>query len=67
MQYGFHIIWPKRWATKGYTSITLGCETLAEARAWHRAFKDAIQVRIRVCICVCVCFSPIPPFAPTPT
>uniref|UniRef100_A0A6S8KGU1 Protein ENHANCED DISEASE RESISTANCE 2 C-terminal domain-containing protein n=1 Tax=Dunaliella tertiolecta TaxID=3047 RepID=A0A6S8KGU1_DUNTE len=37
------VVWPTRWAAKGYTTFTFGFETLAEAQAWHGHFSEAIN------------------------
>eukprot|EP00798_Chlamydomonas_sp_ICE-L_P012259 gene12259-15405_t len=39
----FTLSWPKRWAAKGYTTFTLGCESLEEARAWHQHFAASLH------------------------
>lgn len=42
LQYLFTILWPSRWAPKGYSSLTLGHEDLETARAWHQLAEQSI-------------------------
>lgn len=43
LQYVFTVSWPCSWATKGYTTIQLGCESLDEACKWHTLISESIH------------------------
>ncbi|KXZ52675.1 hypothetical protein GPECTOR_9g721 [Gonium pectorale] len=40
--YEFSVDWPPRWATSGYTSLSLGFPDPAEAARWHEAVAGAL-------------------------
>ena len=42
--YLFTIVWPSSWYNKGYSTFTIGLETLEEARAWHAAVAESISL-----------------------
>eukprot|EP00955_Chlamydomonas_euryale_P030213 318365-Chlamydomonas_euryale.AAC.6 len=39
----FSVTWPATWAAKGYTTFTMGCEGLEDARSWHAAMLQSIE------------------------
>ena len=39
----FTVVWPSSWFQKGYSTFTMGCESLEEARAWHGAVAASIS------------------------
>mmetsp|Transcript_6312 Transcript_6312/g.13904 ORF Transcript_6312/g.13904 Transcript_6312/m.13904 type:complete len:915 (+) Transcript_6312:68-2812(+) len=41
--YLFEVTWPLSWASKGYTTFTLGFEKIEDARRWHDNFNSAIN------------------------
>ena len=44
----FSVIWPSTWFNSGYSTFTLGVESLEEARAWHAALSECIlKLRVR--------------------
>ena len=42
--YLFTVVWPKSWFNKGYSTFTMGSESLDEARAWHAAIQASISM-----------------------
>ncbi|KAG1665198.1 hypothetical protein FOA52_002599 [Chlamydomonas sp. UWO 241] len=41
--YVIKIKWPSSWATKGYTTLTLGCESADDAARWHASLAASIE------------------------
>ena len=39
----FTIVWPSTWFNSGYSTFSLGLESLEDARAWHAAFEESIM------------------------
>lgn len=42
--YLFTVAWPKSWFNKGYSTFTMGLESLEEAREWHAAMQASISM-----------------------